>query len=111
MLHEFEKVIEEHLYIYRNWSIELQEDLDTKFTILELKIILTICTIKYHDVYINSVAKANFKRYLPYLKEIREDKEFESLSRTIILEQKIPKPYTKLEIRNIKLGKVLDTEK
>ncbi len=114
MLHEFENIIENHLDIYQNWSVEEINGLDEKLSPIELKALLIICVTKY-DGHWNDVVRHNFKNCITQLEDLDANAEAEEtyneLSQKSMTDVRIPDIYTVKEIRDIKLNKVLDTKK
>jgi len=121
MLHNFhekiDNLLENHIEYYRNWCIDVIQDLDEKMTQSELAFFLCVCISKYgtYDK-INEVTRLNFKHYAEHLSNILHDdedlkKQFNTFLTDPDLHKKIPDTYTNQEIREIKLKRLLSEEK
>jgi hypothetical protein len=112
MLHELEEKVGKIVDTYRNWCVYEMTNLREELTEEELKLLMIVCVTKYIFGECNETADANYKFYIDELRSLKENAEAVKSTQAEIAELDIvPEPYTILEIRNIKLGKVLNKEK
>ncbi len=120
------KVSKEFINIYRNFNVKDVSDEMNKLSQKELYLLLTLCLDKHSDE--NSTVLHNFKSFREQVMEIydiQDDKESTNPFLKVLVEEsgdqyietdniidedgnKLPEPYTKEEVRNIKINLISD---
>jgi hypothetical protein len=120
------KVSKEFINIYRNFNVKDVSGEMNKLSQKELYLLLTLCLDKHSDE--NSTVLHNFKSFREQVMEIydiQDDKESTNPFLKVLVEEsgdqyietdniidedgnKLPEPYTKEEVRNIKINLISD---
>ncbi len=120
------KVSKEFVNIYRNFNVKDVSSEMNKLNQKELYLLLTLCLDKHSDE--NSTVLHNFKSFREQVMEIydiQDDKESTNPFLKVLVEEsgdqyietdniidedgnKLPEPYTKEEVRNIKINLIND---